>query len=222
MRIKLLLLVTMIVSVVVVGSANAQTRRQTSQVRMGQAQHKVELNVFGGYRFTFSRRVCVGLECGNADLKDSGFWALEMDINVQPYTQLILLYDRQDTQITFDPDFKAKRTIGDAAVEYWHIGGLRGVPQGKVMPFGSFTLGATRINYKNSTLSDDWRFSMILGGGAKIYASERVGLRLQARLPYTFTSTYWGVGCGGGGCGTTVGGYGVAQFDLSGGLMLLF
>lgn len=222
MRIKLLLLATMIFTITVVGPAKAQARRQTSRVRMNQAQHKVELNLFGGYRFTFSRRVCDFFECGSLDLKDSGFWALELDINVQPYTQLALLYDRQDTQITFNPDFGTKRTIGDVAVEYWHIGGLRGVPQGNIMPFGSFTLGATRLNYKNSTLSDDWFFSMILGGGAKIYASDRIGLRIQARLPFTFTSAYWGVGCGSGGCGSTIGGYGIGQLDFSGGLMLLF
>lgn len=221
MRIKLLLLVTMIFTITAVGSANAQARRQTSQVRMNQAQHKVELNLFGGYRFTFSRRVCQ-IQCGSMDLNDSGFWALELDVNVQPYTQLILLYDRQDTQITFNPDFGTKQTLGDVAVEYWHIGGLRGVPQGNIMPFGSFTLGATRMNYKNSTLSDDWHFSMILGGGAKIYMNERLGIRLQARLPFTFTNTFWGVGCGGGGCGTTIGGTGVGQLDFSGGLMLLF
>jgi len=213
----------MLFSIMAVGSASAQTRRQTSQTRMSQAQHKVELNVFGGYRFTFSRRVCQ-IGCGDMDLKDSGFWALELDINVQPYTQLALLYDRQDTQITFNSDnpTRPKETLGDVALEYWHIGGIRGVPQGNVMPFGMFTLGATRLNYKNSNLSDDWFFSMILGGGAKIYASERLGIRLQARLPFTFTNTFWGVGCGGGGCGTTVGGYGVAQFDVSAGLMLLF
>ena len=84
-----------------------------------------------------------------------------------------------------------------------------------------FTLGATRYNFKTNVVCDEWMFSMMLGLGAKIYAGERIGLRLQARLPITFTSGSMGVGCGGGGCGAMVGGTGITQLDFSGGIMLL-
>ncbi|MCK5619955.1 MAG: hypothetical protein KAJ17_11165, partial [Candidatus Krumholzibacteria bacterium] len=65
-------------------------------------------------------------------------------------------------------------------------------------------------------------FSMIFGLGAKIYATDRIGLRVQARLPFTFISGGAGIGCGTGGCYTTVGGSGIAQFDVSAALMLMF
>lgn len=222
MRMRVLLLVTFLMGLVPAGSALAQ-RRQTSQVRMAQAQHRVEINAFGGYRFTFSRRVCSPLECGDVDIKDQGFWGVELDINVQPYTQLALLYDRQTSTVTFRPDFNArpKEDVVEVITEYWHIGGLRGIQQGAVMPFGSFTLGATRYNFKTTLLDDEWKFSVILGLGAKIYASDRLGLRIQGRLPLTFTSGSFGIGCGTGGCGTLIGGTGIGQLDFSGGVMLM-
>jgi hypothetical protein len=194
----------------------AQRRSGSGSTSIQSHDHRLELHVFGGYAFTFSRRVCS--PCGDLDIKDSGFWAIAADINVQPFTQLELLYNRQDSKLIFRPDPGGIRREADIAVEYWHIGGLRGIPQGNLMPFGSLTLGATRYNLKDSTFSDEWKFSMILGVGAKFYPNDRLGVRVQARLPFTFTSTYLGFGPG----GAMVGGTGIAQFDLSGGLFLMF
>ena len=201
-----------------VSAAFAQRRARSRPSSTWTQDHRLELHVFGGYGFTFSRRVCDFAGCGDLDIKDSGFWAIALDFNLQSSTQLELLYNRQDSKLTFRPDFGIKTEFADVSVEYWHIGGVQGVPQGNVLPFGSVTLGATRYNIKNSTLSDEWKFSMILGVGAKFYPNEKLGVRVQGRLPFTFTSTYIGVGTG----GATVGGTGIAQFDVSGGLFLMF
>jgi hypothetical protein len=190
-------------------------------------EHKAEILVYGGYRWTWSRNVGIG----DLDLKNTGFWGVAIDFNLHPAAQLEILYDRQET------DWTLKRggvtsTLGPTSVEYLQIGAVKGIQKGKVKPFGSMSLGATRYGLsgeytdpvdgsKYSVDESAWKFSIIFGFGAKIYASERIGIRAQARLPYTFLNTGLGVGCGFGGCGATVGGTGIAQFDLSAGLFIM-
>jgi len=215
------------------GTALAQVRQRTQPPppQYGVAEHKAEIHVFGGYRWTFSRRVTyydrLGRpQTGDLDIKDGGFWAIALDLNLHPAAELELLYDRQESKATFKTA-GVKNEVADLDVEYWQIGAVKGIRQGKVKPFGSFSLGATHYKAKGDydggiIDASDWQFSMILGLGVKYYASERIGVRAQARLPFTFTSTGLGIGCGWGGCGATVGGTGIAQIDLSGGLYVMF
>ena len=90
------------------------------------------------------------------------------------------------------------------------------MPQGNVMPYGLFSLGGTR--YAESGGADDiWKFSVILGLGAKVYMSEKIGLLVQGRMPFTFTGGGIGIGTG----GASIVGTGIAQFDIGAGLMIL-
>jgi hypothetical protein len=61
---------------------------------------------------------------------------------------------------------------------------------------------------------------MQLGLGAKYFASERVGLRVQGRLYATFLDSGGGVFCGFGGCSLGLFGTGVIQGDFSGGVTI--
>lgn len=91
----------------------------------------------------------------------------------------------------------------------------------KVMGFGSMTMGAVWFDPKDETVQDTWRFSMTLGGGLKVFFSERVGIRLQGRM---LLPMYWGgssfyYGMGGG--GVTVSSYScLIQGDFTGGLII--
>jgi hypothetical protein len=183
--------------------------------------HRFEITPFGGYSWTFARSACFGATCGDLDIKSSGFWGLAFDVNgLIPGGQLEFLYNRQDSKLTYS-GLGFREDVTDIAVEYYHVGILRAVPMNGVLPFGGATFGATRFNYKDGALGDDWKFSVIVSGGAKVYASERLGLRFQARLPITILSGGAGLGCGLGGCYTTVGGFGIGQIDLSAGLAIL-
>jgi hypothetical protein len=212
--------------------AQAQRGRRSAPRSAAAPAYRAELHGFAGYAFTWSRRVYNGYtgNYGDLDIKDSWFWALALDINVRPGIQAELLYNRQDSDLTFKRDIGGKETLSKINVEYWHAGVLKGFQQGNIMPFTSFTLGATRYSFhdvseiaQDDPWDDVWKFSIILGLGAKVYTSGRMGLRLQARLPITFTGGGIGFGCStGGGCGATVGGSGITQFDLSGGVFLAF
>lgn len=183
--------------------------------------HRFEIGARGGIAFTGSRDVYYGTTGGNLDVEDGGFWGLTLDFNVDPGAQFGLLYQRQDSRMTFNQGF-GTQDVADVAIEYWHAGGLYGVPRGRMLPYGKFTVGATHLNYKNSPIGDDWKLSIQLAGGAKFYTGSRLGINLEAGLPLTFISGGASVGCGPAGCFTTVGGTGVSQFTLGGGAFLRF
>jgi len=205
-------------------SVFAQSSRRGRQTRgpaYGQS-HKFEIVGLGGYAWTVSRRITFPqpLGTGDVDIKDSPFWGIEAAFNAQPGGQLILLYRRQDSDAEFRGVNLTYASV-PIAVEYWHIGGLGGIPKenGKVLPFTSITLGGTRYIFDTD---DEWKFSLIIGLGAKIYPSERLGFKIQGSMPWTITNGGMGVGFGGGGAGVYVGGTGIVQFDVQGALMLMF
>ena len=67
-----------------------------------------------------------------------------------------------------------------------------------------------------TSISDDWKFSIILSLGAKIYVHEKIGFMLAGQMPWTFTDAFLGIGTG----GLSIGGSGIVQFDLAAGLMI--
>lgn len=188
-----------------------------------QQQHRVEVFGYGGYLWSDAIDVYYGAVSGEADIESSAIWGIEVDVNVRPGTQLVLLYSRQDSELKFRQFGGFNEAAGDIAVEYWHIGGMGGVQRGKIMPFGMFTLGGTRLvpEFPGST-EDEWKFSILFGLGAKIYVNDRVGLRVQGRLPWMIIDGGAAVGCGTGGCYSSVGGTGIVQADVSGGLFVMF
>jgi hypothetical protein len=156
------------------------------------------------------------------DIGNSPVWGVEVDVNLHAGAQLALLYSRQDSDLSYKSG-GIKNDVTDLSVEYFQIGGIGGVKQGKVLPFGMVTLGATRFAFKDlPAASDLWNFSIVLGLGAKVYATDRIGLRFQATLPWTMMSGGAGIGCGFNGCYATVGGVGVAQFLATAGVMFMF
>jgi hypothetical protein len=187
-----------------------------------QQAHKFEISPYGGYLWSQSFDVQYGTEFGKLDAVSGPMWGIEADINVSPGGQAVLLYQRQETELTYQPNYGAKQTVGDAAIEYWQVGGLGGVQNGNIMGFGLLTLGGTRIIPKFTGGSDVWKFSIIFGVGAKIYLTERIGLRVQAMLPWIITSGSALISCGGGGCYAAFGGTGIVQASVSAGLVFAF
>ena len=173
---------------------------------------RLDIIPMGGYVWTVSQSATYNLTSGDMDLKNSGFYGLAVDIYAVPFMQIRLLYRRQDTQLTFK---RAGITedLGDIAVEYWHIGAIKGMQKGKVKPFTGLSLGGTRYAYDSG---DDWKFSIILSLGAKIYLNDRIGIMATGQMPFSFTSAFLGIGTG----GLSVGGSGIAQFDLGAGLII--
>jgi hypothetical protein len=220
MRSALVLVAAVLAFDAVGAPAHAQLSGSSPQrPRYVRPSHKFELTGHYGYVWTASRTVVFEDRVGDLDVANSEMWGVQLDIVLRPDAALTLLYNRQDSDLTFK-EGATKETVGPISVEYLQIGGQGGTRQGNWMPFTQVTLGGTR--YSDLELADDiWKFSLTFGIGAKYFISERIALRAQGRLPYTFFGGGVGFGFGTGGGYVTAGGTGYLQADLSGGLTLL-
>ncbi len=168
----------------------------------------------GGYVWTLSRSATYNAAGGEIDLKDGGYYGIAIDIYAIPVMQIRLLYRRQDTQLTFKRGSGGiTEDLGDMAVEYWHIGVVKGMQKGKILPFSTFSLGGTRFAYDGG---DDWKFSLLFGLGAKVHLNDRFGIMVAGQLPISITDAFVGVGTG----GVSLGGTGITQFDVTGGIII--
>ncbi|MDH4037229.1 MAG: hypothetical protein OEV86_07035 [Candidatus Krumholzibacteria bacterium] len=203
----------------------AQAQYSASRTSAPATGHKAELILLGGYAWTMSQDVYVGVTGGELDFSDAGFYGAALDINLaRPGAyktgQVRLMYRRSDGEVQFKPYTSlTDRQSVDASIEYWQIGGLGGVRRGNAMPFTAITLGGTRLSAGGT---DDWKFSMIFGLGVKVYMSPKVGLMIQGNWPITFTDSWGGVTVGTGGAGVAIGGTGISQLDVGGGLIICF
>lgn len=197
-----------------------------------QAQRGIEITPFIGYQFSGSVPTYYSgatYTNGRIDIKNSEDFGVVVDIPL-PFREgaaLELMFIYMDTRLQFD-----KYSYGvvvesenfQTIVEYYQIGGVNvlDVPGSKVKPFGALTLGATRFNPKGSTRGDEWFFSGTLGAGAKIMASEKIGIRLQGRLLLPFQFGGASLWCGTGGCSVGVGSTSVfIQGDFTAGLIIV-
>ena len=190
---------------------------------------RFELTPFIGWQWS-TRTNTYG---GEFSTKDGINYGGLVDIHIQRNVDIELLYIYFPTQTRLE-----SYTYGipstdyfNVAFHYMQIGYVKSLkPHAKVEPFLTGSLGAgvavaDDIVYDNVTLSaeDTWRFAIAFGGGAKVWFSEKLGLRLQARLlmPIYFagSSVYFGTG----GSGFAVsGGIPLLQGDFTAGLIFAF
>ncbi len=110
-------------------------------------------------------------------------------------------------------------------VEYYQLGGVKPLMEGETfVPYGLFSLGVSRFA-PEETLQDYWRFAINTGLGMKYFFTDKVGIRIQARLlmPLYFAGAGFGcsIGTGGSGCGTGIGmGSEILQVDFTSGVVL--
>jgi opacity protein-like surface antigen len=110
-------------------------------------------------------------------------------------------------------------------VEYYQLGFQKAFQEGDTfVPYGLFSLGASRFN-PTEQRDDAWRFAVNLGVGIKYFFTEKVGIKLQARMlmPLYFGGIGFGCGIGTGGAncggGATFGSE-ILQGDFTGGVVL--
>lgn len=186
------------------------------------AQSPIELTPFAGYMFGGKLRFYEG----ELKIHDAADYGLVLDIEMAPDTKLEIFWSQMNTQAQFNPYYNYEELRVepfDMSVGYIQIGGVQEMDLDNIRPFGAFTLGTTYFLPKDNanTYQDAWKFSVTLGGGVKIWFSDRVGIRLQGRL---MLPMFWGGAgftFGTGGSGITMGaGTSMIQGDFSGGLII--
>lgn len=154
---------------------------------------RFELTPFAGYRLAgdfdadsnsvFDPRL-------NIEVDESAVYGVLLDIPLSPNWQIELMANRQQTSFSVDRGFlEPQDELGDVDLTTVHGGILLQWGEGQVNPFITVSAGITRIEPKFRNLDSDDRFSTSFGGGAKIFLSENVGLRLEARGFWTDLDT---------------------------------
>lgn len=143
-----------------------------------------------------------------------------MDVGMGHGRYVELSYTRMNGRLDNETNHNTV-TLTDLNVDYYSIGVLQEMrPDEKVTPYGMFTLGW--VNYRPlDNYSNENKMHISLAGGVKINASEKVAIRLQARLlmPLFYTGGTIYVGGGGAGYGVSGGIYGV-QGDFTAQLVI--
>jgi hypothetical protein len=178
---------------------------------------KIELSPFIGYETGAKIYTNVGYLHINDGMDFGG--SLNVGMGGGRYAELS--YSHLSSALYLEGNLSTDK-ICDLAVDYYAIGVLQELkPDAKATPYGLFTLGW--VNYRPSeNYSNENKMTISLAGGLKIRASEKVGLRLQARLlmPLYYAGTYFSAGTGGAGYGVSGGVLGV-QGDFTAALVIM-
>ncbi len=183
-------------------------------------QKDIELTAYTGWMLGGK----VNTYNGSVKIHDGQNWGITLNKYITTGTQVEVMYNRLVSNVEIreyasDPEIAFKMST-----QYFHVGALRELmSENTVRPFGVGTLGATVFHAQDANYNDRWRFSFGLGGGVKIFPTEHIGIRLQARLlvPVYFNGLWFGVGTGGGSAGVSASST-IVQGDFTGGIIFAF
>lgn len=141
----------------------------------------VELTPFWGYRF--------GGELEDVDLEatDSDSYGIVFDLAVDRYNAFEFLWSRQDTAFEFN-DFVGgvEREIG-ITIDHYQFGWLVQGGDEKIKPFFTFHLGWGDFDPDRG--NGETEFNWSLGGGAKVFFNDQLGMRLGVRWTPTYVDS---------------------------------
>jgi hypothetical protein len=150
---------------------------------------KLELNPFAGY--------CTGAKAsanlGYLHFSNGVDLGLSADIGIGKGRYGEISYNHVSSSMNLEGTFNNQR-ITSLSVNYVSLGMLQEfIPGSGSTPYGLLSLGVVNYNPTESNYSGVTRMQISLAGGFKVRASERIGLRLQARLllPYFTSDTYF-------------------------------
>lgn len=193
-------------------------------------ESKTQLNLYGMY--AFDDHVEGSGDNGyyfSGTVKGGFLWGAGLQFNLRDNYGLELLYMRQDTHV--DLDFNRgsgnEKTNPSVSANYVMLAGVKSVKTGnKAEPYGGIMLGANFLNVKSDgdiQGGSATKFAWGIRGGVNIWASERVGIKLQAQLLSSVQGVGGGIYLGTGGAGAGVSTYSsVLQLGLGGGLTFRF
>jgi hypothetical protein len=156
---------------------------------------KVELSPFIGYETGATLYTSLGY----LYLGDGMDYGGSVDFNLGGNRFAELSYSHMMTKLNIDEGYN-EEFLCDLGVNYYSIGLLQETkPLSKITPYGLFTLGWVNYNPQTEDISGENKMHFSFAGGIKIHATERIGLRLQARLlmPIMYAGAYFSGGTGG-------------------------
>jgi opacity protein-like surface antigen len=181
-----------------------------------------EITPFGGY--TWGGQFTDSVTGTTLKVDETANYGVMVDFKQDEQSQIELYFSRQNTQLKTDSGLFTGNPLFDLDIEYYHVGGTYSPSPdaGKVKPFVVGTLGATHMVPKGSGLDSLTKFSLSLGGGVKLFATDHVGLRLEGRWFGTLFDGSGSAFCSSGTCAIHVEGSLFSQFVANAGLIIAF
>ena len=172
----------------------------TQPVAGQKSKSSLQVSPYTGYVVGGKIRVSTG----DLSVNDSQNYGIFVEFPVQRQVNAEFYYSYQPTYMNFwHLRDGTTEKLFDMDVHYFMLSGHYEYPtSNNIIWFGSFGLGASIFSPKNTIeYSDEWRFTVNLGGGAKIFFSDIIGIRLQAlmNIPIQWGGTGFYFGSGGGG-----------------------
>ena len=159
----------------------------------------------------------------NADLlfKSADSYGVNLDVELGDEDLMVTFFwTRQDSYVNLKEFGVGEYRLAELVTEYFQLGITRQHTEGSATVFGTGTLGIVNFTPKDSQYGAELRMGGSLGGGLKYLFTDKIGIRLHARMLIPFQWGSAGVFCGTGGCGTSVGASStVIQGDVGGGLI---
>jgi opacity protein-like surface antigen len=180
-----------------------------------------EITPFAGY--TWGGEFTDTTTGNKLTVKDNASYGVMLDFKSTEESQIELYFSRQATRLESNASgFYAGKPLFDLDIDYYHIGGTALMGEGKLRPFVVGTVGATYMAPKGEGLDSITKFSLSLGGGAKILITDHIGLRLEGRWFGTFFDGSGQAFCTSGQCLIKVQGDVFSQFVANAGIIIGF
>jgi len=149
-------------------------------------------------------------------------YGVMLDIKQDEQSQIELYFSHQPTRLKANNGVFTGKPLFDLDIDYYHLGGTYGLGTGNVRPFLVGTLGVTHMTPQGAGLDSVTKFSLSLGGGVKLFATEHIGFRIEGRWFGTIFDGSGAVFCTNGACAINVQGDLFSQFVANGGLIIAF
>ncbi len=176
----------------------------------------VEITPFGGYVFgsTWNGNGGSVYIAGNAQ------YGGQISVGISRAVDVDIIYNRSDTKAQFS-GYNFSLLESPVSVNYMQIGFTKNFRVNPVVsPYFGMNIGTVLFYPKEGQFNDAWFFSAGINGGAKIYFSKRVGIKLQAQMYLPIQGAGFTMYFGGGGPSTGVSLYStMVQFGFTGGLV---
>ncbi len=169
----------------------------------------LEISGYGGYMLSgkadFYGYINNIYRTGQVDVKDGAVYGGTIGIDVADagmQIQFLWNINTVNSEIVVFGIPEVEREVVELKIQHWHLGVERYLGGNEmVRPYGALSLGITTYGPQNSSYETATRFSGALGAGLKVFPTEKIGIKMQAKmfLPMTFSGI--GIYCGTGGCG---------------------
>jgi hypothetical protein len=180
----------------------------------------LEVTPFAGY--TWGGQFTDSVTGTSLKVDETTDYGIIVDFKQEELSYVELYFSRQATQLQADKGALTGNPLFDLDIEYYHIGGTIGKGSGKVQSFMAATIGATHMVPKGPGLDALTKPSFSFGGGVKLFATDRIGLRLDGRWFGTVFNGSGSAFCSSGACAIELQGHLFSQFVANAGLIIVF